>query len=90
MIDIGNILICGSVGGDLHISKSYAFYLDSTTDIEKLPKDKMCLAKSYSAHISYINQIDLIYRNKEKNLKEIISTGINDECMIKWRFCYLF
>lgn len=88
MIDMGNIFICGSVNGDLHVLKSYAFYLDPTTDIDKLPKDKMCLAKTYSAHISYINQIDLIYRNKEKNLKEIISTGIYDECIIKWRFIF--
>ena len=41
---------------------------------------EMCQAKSYSAHVSYINQIIT-----NRNIKYMFTTGIMDQCIIQWR-----
>ena len=38
----------------------------------------MCLAKSYASHISYLNQIESFSGN------ELLTTGVYDECIMKW------
>ena len=40
----------------------------------------MCMAKSYSSHVSYVNQIIA-----SKNLRYLYTTGISDQCVIQWR-----
>ena len=85
MLDIYPILICGSMNGDLHFVKSSCLY--SEPDfllLENLPKEKMCLAKSYPSHISFVDQIE-IYKAKDKNKKDLFTTGLSDETILKWR-----
>jgi hypothetical protein len=42
----------------------------------------MCLAKSYSAHVSFVNQCE----TTPGNIDYLFTTGITDECIMKWRF----
>lgn len=42
----------------------------------------MCLAKSYSAHVSFVNQCESTSREGKTYL---ITSGITDECVFKWR-----
>ena len=42
----------------------------------------MCLAKTYTAHISFINQIE-----SHQNTDFIYTSGILDEVIMKWRLC---
>ena len=50
--------------------------------MEEISKDKMCLAKSYAAHTSFVNQCE----TNTKNQEFLFTTGVNDECVIKWKF----
>lgn len=55
---------------------------------ESMNKQEMHLAKTYSAHSSFINQLELlrIYNNRKKENKNyLFSTAINDECVMKWK-----
>lgn len=52
--------------------------------MESIPKDKMCLAKTYAAHISFVNQC----KTNKKNQDYLFTTGIHDECIFKWKFIY--
>ena len=47
-------LILGSQTGDLNLVK---YFLLKDTVSEKLTKDKMSMAKSYTGHCSFVNQI---------------------------------
>ena len=50
--------------------------------MESIPREKMCLAKSYAGHISFVNQCE----TNPKNQEYLFTTGIHDECVIKWKF----
>lgn len=85
MVDIYPMLICGSMNGDLHFVKASCLY--SEPDfllLENLPKEKMCLSKSYPSHISFVDQIEL-YKARDKNRKDLFTTGLSDEAVFKWR-----
>ena len=85
MMDIYPILICGSMNGDLHFVKSSCLNTDPDfLLLDNLPKKKMCLAKSYPAHVSFVDQIEL-YKAKDKNKKDLFTTGLSDESIFKWR-----
>ena len=55
MFDFNSYIIAGSVNGDIHLFKNSALYFEKDFMIENLSKEKMCLAKSYSAHVSFVN-----------------------------------
>ena len=42
----------------------------------------MCLAKTYTGHISFINQIET-----HQNAEFIFTSGILDEVIMKWKLC---
>jgi hypothetical protein len=50
--------------------------------MESIPRDKMCLAKSYSGHISFVNQCE----TNSKNQEYLFTTGVHDESIFKWKF----
>ena len=79
MTKFENYLVCGSYNGDLHFVKTSCLYQGPDQEVE-INKDKFwCLAKSYSAHTSFISQVEL-YDDY------LFTTGINDECIMKWKF----
>jgi hypothetical protein len=41
----------------------------------------MCLAKSYSAHVSFVNQCE----NSPGSFEYLFTSGITDECIMKWK-----
>ena len=41
----------------------------------------MCLAKSYSAHVSFVNQCE----TTAKNTDYLFTSSITDECIMKWK-----
>lgn len=43
----------------------------------------MCLAKSYSSHVSFVNQCEISKANDNKTY--LFTSGITDECIFKWR-----
>lgn len=45
--------------------------------------DQMCLAKSYSAHVSFVNQCERTMINGNKTY--LFTSGITDECIFKWK-----
>lgn len=50
------ILIGGSVKGDIHLAKANCLYIEKVEMVnENMKRDKMCLAKSYAAHTSYVS-----------------------------------
>ena len=55
MFDLRPYLINGSIRGDLHFVKNSSLWFEQDFVTENIPKDKMCLAKSYSAHVSFVN-----------------------------------
>ncbi len=83
MLDLGQkYLVCGSIKGDLHMVKTSCLFSEQDFVTEKIAKDKMCLAKSYAAHVSFVNQCETNPRNEEY----LFTTGVTDECIIKWHF----
>lgn len=85
MVDIYPILICGSMNGDLHFVKAACLYTEPDFMLsENLPKWKMCMSKSYPSHISFVDQIEL-YKARDKNRKDLFTTGLSDEAILKWR-----
>ena len=40
----------------------------------------MCLAKTYPAHVSFVNQIE-----SHANAEYIFTSGVLDECIFKWK-----
>lgn len=79
MIDQSPFLICGSTNGDLHLVKQSCLYYDKDFIVE-IARKQMCLAKSYAAHISFVNQIET-----HQNAQYLYTSGILDECIMKWR-----
>jgi hypothetical protein len=59
--------------------KNFGLSSDSDHLDYKSSAKEMCLAKSYAAHISYVTQLE--YDHKKKYL---FSTGLSDECVMKW------
>jgi hypothetical protein len=42
----------------------------------------MCLAKTYTAHVSFVNQVEVHH-----NAEFLFTSGILDEVVFKWRLC---
>ena len=79
-LDLRNIaipyLINGSVRGDIHIvQNSCLVQSNDNLSVESVKDSQMCLAKTYSAHISFVNQCEIrnvpeTLENYQNNLKE--------------------
>lgn len=80
MVDIKPFILTGSTNGDIHLVKSSCLYYNKDTVGESIHNKQMCLAKSYSAHISFVNQIEA-----HKSNEYLFTTGIVDECVMKWK-----
>jgi hypothetical protein len=99
MLDLDSLIVCGSFNGDLLFVKSSALYLIKDHLLEK-SKQKMGLAKSYTALTSFVNQIEFQKRriessknpldrlqNESESYQHFLYTsGISDEVILKWRF----
>lgn len=48
-------MVTGSIRGDLHFVKNTCLSVEKDFVTDNLPKEKMVLAKSYAAHISFVN-----------------------------------
>jgi hypothetical protein len=55
MFDLKPFLLCGSIKGDLHFVKQSCLYFEKDFISNEIPKEKMCLAKTYAAHVSFVN-----------------------------------
>jgi len=76
-------LICGGINGDLHLVKNTSLYFEKDCiQNEIISPDNMCYSKSYTAHISFVNQCEYSLAHKEF----LFTSGIDDECIIKWQF----
>ncbi|EGR29518.1 PH domain protein [Ichthyophthirius multifiliis] len=81
MLSSGNTLICGSIKGDLHLVKQQCLYSDKDFQNQQNKPNYMCLAKSYSAHVSFVNQCE----NSPGTFEYLFTSGITDECVMKWK-----
>ncbi|KAL4455920.1 hypothetical protein ABPG73_008674 [Tetrahymena malaccensis] len=88
MLDLKPYLICGSIKGDLHLVKQTCLMKDKdgkegiSQNIVVRP-DQMCLAKSYSSHVSFVNQCERTIINGNKTY--LFTSGITDESIFKWK-----
>lgn len=80
MFDLDPNLICGSVKGEIHLVRNSCLFPYKTEDNQALTADKYCLSKTYPAHISFVNQCE----TTSSNLKYLFTSGITDECVMKW------
>lgn len=64
---------------ELHLVKSSCLYYDKDF-VTEIAKKQMCLAKTYTAHISFVNQIET-----HQNAQYLYTSGILDECIMKWK-----
>ncbi|KAL4497254.1 hypothetical protein ABPG72_011189 [Tetrahymena utriculariae] len=80
MNQIKNTIMLGSSKGNIHFVKHYSLSSDQEHNDYKLKEKDMCYAKSYSAHISYISQLEF-----DSQYRYLFSSSINDECILKWK-----
>jgi hypothetical protein len=79
MLDLQSYICCGSANGDLHLVKLSSLYFTQDFITDDIPKDRMCLGKTFTAHSSFVNQVET------QTYYELFTTGIFDECIMKWR-----
>jgi hypothetical protein len=79
MMDLPPFLVCGSTNGDLHLIKQSCLYYDKDF-VNEIAKKQMCLAKTYPAHVSFVNQIEC-----HSNAEYMFTSGVVDECLMKWK-----
>ena len=68
-------LILGSSNGDLHFTNVNALVYDKDFHIENIPKNTMFLGKSYSAHASFILNMELFAIKESTGL---LTTSVYD------------
>ena len=84
-------LIMGSELGDIHLARLSSLFTDNeVSNQNEYARDQdMCLAKSYPAHASFVNQIELLRLKSvspsSPSLNYLLTTAISDECVMKWR-----
>lgn len=79
-------LLLGSQNGEIHLVKPNAIFIQNTA-IDKIPSEDMCQSKTYPAHASFVNQLQMYTSslNKTSLSPPLFSVGILDECIFKWR-----
>ena len=70
-------VLTGSIRGDIHFIKRSCLYEEKDMSNQMSSKDKMSLAKSYAAHVSFINQCETTTSNTI-NDDYLYTTGITD------------
>jgi hypothetical protein len=83
-----NILFMGTLNGDLHVA--WAKSIDYGDNFNYAPKeDEMYLARSYTAHDSFVDHLEVSTGNNESTAWQYIySNGIDDQSVTKWRINY--
>ena len=76
---LGEYLFLGGTHGDIHISRRICLSFDKNEIADNITKNRMCQAKSYQGHVSYVNQIETDSSNTH-----LFTTGINDQCVFQW------
>ena len=71
-------MVGGSTNGDIHFFKDSGLYLEKNYSPENLSIDKMCMSKTQTAHVSFINQVEV-------KGNYLFSTGNYDACVMQWR-----
>jgi len=66
------------VNGDLHFFKSTALCLEKNFPAENIKPDQMCMSKTYAAHVSYVNQVEI-------KGNYMYSSGVHDGCIMQWK-----
>jgi hypothetical protein len=61
--------------------RSSCLYYDKDF-LTEIARKQMCLAKTYAAHISFVNQIEV-----QSTGEFLYTSGIQDEVVMKWRLC---
>lgn len=79
MANHSDIVLLGSDSGDIFLAKKWMFALKQSESPENLDRSKLCQAKRYRAHSSFVNQIEVT-----SDGKHMFTTGISDECVFQW------
>jgi hypothetical protein len=61
--EFNNYLFMGCTNGELCVALKSCLYIEKDTVTETLEADKYCQAKNYSAHASFISQIEIYEEN---------------------------
>jgi hypothetical protein len=76
-------LFLGGINGDIHIVKKTALYFEKDGIADNINKSRLCQAKSYVGHVSFVNQIEIDAKELSKELC-LYTTGINDQAIFQW------
>ena len=76
-------LFLGGINGDIHIVKKTALYFEKDGIADNINKSRLCQAKSYVGHVSFVNQIEIDSKELSKELC-LYTTGINDQAIFQW------
>lgn len=77
--DCDRISVMGSTKGELFLARSSMFSVGTGQSPIEFSLSEMVQAKSYPAHVSFVNQIEL-----DHSQKFVFTTGISDECVLQW------
>lgn len=58
MYNAGDNIVCGSLKGEIHLIKNNCLFPYQSENNQALAQDQYCLAKTYPAHISFVNQCE--------------------------------
>jgi hypothetical protein len=85
--EFNNYLFMGCTNGELCVALKSCLYMEKDTVTETLEPDKYCQAKNYSAHASFISQIEIYEENLGSVLGEkyLFTTGCYDQAIFQWR-----
>ncbi len=75
--------VCGSIHGDIYLFRFPSMYVDKSQlagfSVDKIKKTEMALSRGYSGHTSMVICSDIFED------KYVMSTSIQDQCIIQWR-----
>ena len=77
--DSDKVCVLGSTKGEIFLGKSFLFSVGNSQPAIEFPLNEMIQAKTYPAHTSFVNQIEM-----DSAQKHLLSTGISDECIYQW------
>jgi WD40 repeat protein len=72
-------MFLGGTNGEIFIAKLIALSFDKNESADNIQKNRMCQARSYQAHVTFVNQIEL-----DCTSNRLFTTGINDQCVFQW------
>lgn len=78
--NFSEFLVMGDIEGDIHISKLKALSFDRDNIAENINKNRLCQAKTYASHVSFVNQIEM-----DINEEFLFTTGVSDQCVFQWK-----